>query len=128
MTRSAKTIFSFLIAALSFSLISTPCLSQVQFNGRIITEEKKPIAYASVGVKGKKAGGITDSLGNFTIFLPGFIKNTDTIIISSIGHQTLKLTVQNAVAQSEFQLAVAPRSLPAITLFSLNNQSMIGTN
>src|SRR5689334_22129802 len=108
MSRSIKIMFSSLIRVLSFSLISIPCISQVQFNGRIITEEKKPIAYASIGVKGKKAGGITDSLGNFTILLPAFIKKSDTVIISSIGHQTLKLPVQNAVAQSEFQLAVTP--------------------
>ena len=121
-----KNIFSY-VPWIIFSLASSISYSQQQLKGKVLNEEKEPIAFASVGIKGKKAGIIADSSGHFRLSLPGFIKPNDTVIISSIGFKSVRLPVSEAIEQSEFILAGTPRDMPGVTLSSFLNMNTIGT-
>ena len=117
------TIF-FLLGAAGNSLHS-----QIEFKGTIFSEsENKPIGFASVGVKGKRAGAVADASGNFKLTLPENIKQSDTIIISSIGFQNIRMAVRQAVQDSEFRLQEIPKELENVTHISFIKESILGNS
>lgn len=117
------------VIAVLFFFVSSHCFPQLNLKGKIINEsDNKPVPYAFVGIKDKKAGGVTDSSGNFQISLPGFIKKNDTVIISSIGFESVKMAVNTAISQSEFKLKAFSKSLEMVTVKSYLNENAIGMN
>ena len=103
--------------------------SQIEFKGKIVSEsENKPIAFASIGVKGKRAGVVADASGNFRLTLPEFIKQSDTIIISSIGFQNIRMPVKQAIQNTEFHLQGIPKELSAVTHISFIKESILGNS
>jgi len=115
--------FFFCIVLLSMSVCSW---SQEQLTGRIINDERQPIGFASVGIKSKKAGIVADSSGKFRFTLPDFIKPNDSVIISSIGFQSIRTTVKNAKGLSEFILTPIQKEMPEISLNSFLHSSTVG--
>ena len=106
----------------------TPALSQTEFKGKILSEvDNKPIAFASIGVKGKRAGVVADAAGNFKLNLPAFIKPSDTIIVSSIGFQNIRMAVRQIIQDTQFYLQEIPKELSNITHVSFVNHSTLGT-
>lgn len=117
----------FLLVIISF--LAIPANSQVEFKGTILSEgENKPIGFASVGIKGKRAGVIADASGNFRIMLPENIKQSDTIIISSIGFQNRRMTVKQAILNNEFHLQEIPKELDNVTHVSFIKESILGNS
>lgn len=104
------------------------CSYSQKLAGSILNEDNQSIGYASVGIKGKKAGVVADSSGKFILELPGFIKDNDSVIISSIGFQSLKLTVKKAAAQSEFILKPVSRDMPEVSLNSFLHTTTVGSS
>ena len=102
--------------------------SQIEFKGKILNEENKPIAFASIGIKGKRAGVVADASGNFKLLLPEFIKQSDTVIISSIGFQNTRMAVRQALQNSEFQLLQIPKELTNVTHVSFIKESILGNS
>ncbi|MBI3137203.1 MAG: SusC/RagA family TonB-linked outer membrane protein [Sphingobacteriales bacterium] len=62
----------------------------VEIRGRVITEEGLALTGASVVIKGSGTGASTNASGEFS--LPG-IKETDVLVISSVGYLTREVTV-----------------------------------
>jgi len=102
--------------------------SQQQLRGRILNEDNQSIGYASVGIKSKKAGIVADSSGKFKLELPEFIKDNDSVIISSIGFQSLRMTVKKATNQSEFILKPISRDMPEVSLTSFLHTTTVGSS
>ena len=96
--------------------------------GRILNEDNQSIAYASVGIKSKKAGIVADSSGKFKLILPEFVKDNDSVIISSIGFQSLRMTIKTAAAQSEFILKPISKDLPEVSLNSFLHTATVGSS
>lgn len=61
-----------------------------QISGKVMTEEGLPLAGASVLVKGSGLGVSTNAAGEFS--LPG-IRESDVLVISSVGYQTREIVV-----------------------------------
>ncbi len=73
--------------------IATPVVVPVtpaDISGKVITEEGLPLAGASVLVKGSGQGVSTNAAGEFS--LPG-IRESDILVISSVGYQTREIAV-----------------------------------
>ncbi|WP_460575003.1 carboxypeptidase-like regulatory domain-containing protein [Hymenobacter coalescens] len=72
------------------------CLSaQAQLlTGRVVAPPTSlPVAYATVGVKGRPLGSTTDDAGRFAFAVPAALPATDSVIISCVGFQSRRLTV-----------------------------------
>jgi hypothetical protein len=102
--------------------------AQLQLTGRIMNEDNQSIGFASVGIKSKRAGIVADSSGRFKIQLPEFIRDNDSVIISSIGYQSLRMTVKKAASQSQFVLQSIPKDLPEISLNSFLHTATVGSS
>ena len=110
----------------AFSYHSFP---QFILKGTIRNEtDDKPVAYASIGIKGKKAGGIADSSGHFKISFPSFVKKNDTVIISSLGFESIRVPVNTVISESEFKLKIFPKTLDPVTVRTFFNQNAIDIN
>ena len=118
-----KTSFRLLFFLTTFLFVITVnTYSQSYFKGRIISDDdEKPVQFASVGIKGKKAGGLSDTSGHFSFLMPSFVKGADTIIISSIGFESIRTIVSSVLGQSEFRLKRQIKTLPDITIISFLN-------
>jgi hypothetical protein len=110
-------------------IYGTPGYSQSDVKGVIVNDaDGKPIGYASVGVKGKRAGVVADASGNFHLSLPANIKLTDTVIVSSIGYQNIRIPVKQALQATEFRLQAIPKEMTGVTHVSFVRQSILGNN
>lgn len=98
--------------------------AQTIVNGKVFYEkDDTPAAFANIQLNDKSAGTMTDGNGNFkmNIFHP---KNTDSIIISSIGYESIKLPVKAALKKSEYRLKELVKNMEGVTVF--NSHQTIG--
>jgi TonB-dependent starch-binding outer membrane protein SusC len=70
--------------------ISASAQTNLNINGKVKDDKGDPVPGASVVVKGSNAGTSSDSSGNFKITVPG---QRAVLVISSVGHQSVELTV-----------------------------------
>ena len=100
---------------------------QKVFRGHIMDEETMhPISYASVGVMGKEIGSISDSSGTFKVNLPNQVKESDTILITSVGYHSLKVAVKEATTKNMFQLKAIEGVLPSVMVYDLRKSGRMG--
>jgi hypothetical protein len=119
----------FLPIIILFGSSANSLYSQIELKGTVLSEiENKPVGFASIGVKGKRAGIVADASGHFKLMLPEFIKQSDTIIISSIGYQSKRITVHQAQQNSEFYLQGIPKELTNVTHISFIKESILGNS
>lgn len=84
-------------------------LQALELKGRVLAAAlEKPIAFATVGVKGQALGSTTDERGYFAFAVPTALPGTDSVRISCIGFQTLRLTVSQ-LRQAEAVWHLPPR-------------------
>lgn len=82
-------------ALLLFLYIPILTVAQTNFHGTIINKSTKQIVpFASVGLMNENIGINADENGSFQL-VSNNIKNNDTLIISCIGFQTLKIPAEN---------------------------------
>lgn len=114
-----RRIFCPSLAVLLALILPQALHAQNEIRGRVISEESNtPIAYASIGIKNKEAGCVADSAGNFVLNMPGFVKPTDSVIISSIGYERTGFVVMKFKAQKEFRLKNANQNLNNVIVSS----------
>jgi TonB-linked SusC/RagA family outer membrane protein len=72
-----------------FVFISSIAFSQTKVSGRIIGSDNKPVAGATVSVKGTSTATQTDNAGDFTISAPP----NSTLVITAVGFTPLEVDV-----------------------------------
>jgi hypothetical protein len=119
---SFKRFFFFLV--LSVAAVSSKAQNNIR--GRIIYErDAKPASAVSITLANHMGGNVTDQAGNFDLNIPSGGKN-DTVIISSVGYQSIKMPVRQALERKEFRLVEIAKDLPSVTVRSFNNEQVIG--
>jgi hypothetical protein len=116
------------VLVLLFFFAADNCVkAQKTFRGRILDESTMlPISFASVGVLGKEIGSISDSAGIFRVIIPANIRDEDTILITSVGYASVKLSVREAIAKNLFQLKAVQGALPTVMVFDLKKRGRMG--
>jgi CarboxypepD_reg-like domain/Secretion system C-terminal sorting domain len=74
------------------STISTGNAPALQISGKVVDENNNPVSYASVMIKGTKAGVATDAEGSFLLEAKRDLKNME-LIFSSVGYTMKTLEV-----------------------------------
>ncbi len=109
-------------------LIPNIVFSQVKIKGKIIhKKDATPAAYASVSLLNQKGGSLSDNSGNFSFYISK-LKKDDTLLISSVGYQSLKMPVTAALTRSEFELKEDSKNLEAVTVRSFTTQEVRGSS
>ncbi len=77
-----------------------------QLQGVVVDTENVPIQYATIGVKGTSIGTITDSLGQFNLFVDSRNPN-DSLIIRHIGFESKKFTLGEVMDRARIEIVLA---------------------
>lgn len=71
-------------------------------------EDSTPISFASITIRGKKAGFVADLNGHFDI--TGAMKEKDTIIVSAVGYESGMFTIAEMTRSKDFPIIKLQRS------------------
>lgn len=113
------------IVFLCILLQSSVLLAQVRIEGNILEEDSQPVPFASVKLSNHTEGVISDASGFFSLRLFS-IKNTDTLLISSVGHETLKIPVLKAPQKGQYILKAYAKKMETVVLRSFGKEDMAG--
>lgn len=109
------------------AIVSIPNIvfSQVTLKGKVIyRNDAMPAAFASVALLNHKSiETMTNFAGNFLLHIANS-KNTDTVVISSVGYQSIRMPLHIAAKRSEFVLSEIVKSLEGVTVW---NSHVIGS-
>ncbi|NOT94525.1 carboxypeptidase-like regulatory domain-containing protein [Ferruginibacter sp.] len=112
-------------AVLVFS-ITFKGYAQTIIKGKILyAKDAKPAAFASVKLLTRDAGSVSDASGNFILVLKNIRKN-DTLLISSVGYESLKIPAQKALLRSEFILQQAEKTMESVIIRSFSQEDVVG--
>jgi len=125
--RKGNSYILFIVAAAL--LLTVPCIafSQVHFKGKIVyKKDAKPAAFASIQLLHQKAGSLSDKSGNFSFHVPR-VKNDDTLSISSVGYESLKIPVSQALDKTEFVLNESSGNMETVVVKAFTSHDVMGS-
>ena len=130
MPLNKKCIPGSILFLLAFTMGSIPNMvhAQVSFKGRVIYRaDRSPAAFATIEVVNRKdVHTLTNFAGNFSLQIPNS-QGSDTVIISSVGYQTIRLPLYIAAKRSEFVLTEVVKNMETVNLKPLVIGSMSET-
>jgi len=94
-----------------FAKVTYAQQGKIIINGKIIGDDKQPVAYANINIPKKGLGTISNINGDFLFTIPSS-SSADSLVITCIGFNTKTIAVLN--------LIVAERPKPTITLSKSN--------
>lgn len=121
----AKKHFLFVVGLTVSILIPALAAPQFIIKGRVTEENETPIPYASVKLMHHSSGIVSDTAGNFKLVVPSS-KQNDTIVISSIGYESLLIPVRNAVKKPGFILKTSNQKMDALVIKSFGKEDIAG--
>ena len=74
-------------------MLSVTGIAQTAMTGKVSDSNGKPVAGASVQIKGKNTGTTTDGSGSFRLQL----RTGDTLVLSSVGFETQQIVFKTVV-------------------------------
>ena len=93
-------------------------ISQTVLKGKVVYKtDASPAAFASIELLHHKTiRTMSGNTGNFSLDIGNGL-SSDTVLISSVGYQSIKLPVSIALTKSEFALSEDVKSLESVTVF-----------
>ena len=88
-----KYLFLCVLTAAVLLFFPERSFGQLQIQGKVQGPDSKGIPYASLFLMNQGIGSASDSLGNFVIQLDNNSASFDTLVVSSLGYQTLKTPI-----------------------------------
>ena len=126
MMKKHKTRFQFWGFVFFFAINFNTASAQLFLSGKVINgRDGKPVSSATVGIPGKRFRQ-SDANGNFRFTLNDY-KQTDSLIITSVGFNTLRIPVTDASRIKEFRLTEQAKVLQPLVLTSYLNEGISGS-
>jgi hypothetical protein len=99
-----RTIITIVTTAIfiSYSFAQTSTSENLIIRGTVVdAETNTPLAYANVGVVGQSFGSLTDTTGYFTFQIDRKLTSADSLLISLVGYQSLRMAVKDVIDNPE---------------------------
>lgn len=110
-------IFTIIFLSIFFVFPST-LISQTSIHGQVFYQkDDSPAAFANIQLNDKSVTTMTDGHGNFKINIEK-PKSTDSLIISSVGYEVIKVPVLSVTKKSPFKLKELVKSMQGVTVFN----------
>lgn len=122
---SLNQVFFYLFLPVSFSFINSHAHAQVKIEGVVLQENNSPVPYASIKLLNHQEGIVSDNNGNFQLKVLS-IKNSDTLLISSVGYETLKIPLQKAAKKDKYILKAYSQKMEAVIVRSFGKEDIAG--
>lgn len=108
-----------------FILLPGTICSQVKIEGRVLEEHNYPVPYATVKLLNHSKGMVSDTAGFFSLRLYA-LKNTDTLLISSVGYESLKIPALKAAKKGQYILKASSKKMEAVVVRSFGKEDVAG--
>ena len=109
-----------------FSVQYNQAFAQSLIKGTVLYEKDgRPIAFASIKLISQNRGAVSDTSGNFAFTIKR-MKPTDTVLISSVGYEDLKLSAKKAMQLSEFRLQESQKMMESVVIRSFKKEEITG--
>jgi len=107
----------FTLLFLLIGLVPAIGFAQLTIKGKVIYKtDATPAAFASIELSNRKGfQTMTNAAGNFTLHIANS-KSNDSILISAVGYQSIKMPVYIAATRTEFALSEVVKSMESVTL------------
>lgn len=89
---------------LLFLISAHGILAQSAIIGNVVDENRNPIAFANIYLKGKPIGTTTDERGFFSLDMNDAIEATDSLMITHISYEVAIYPIHAALEEKEFRL------------------------
>lgn len=119
------------LSATTILLIAVYCLipaqshAQIMLKGKVMEEDADPVPYASVKLLNQSSGSITDTAGNFSLAVYSS-KQNDTLLITSVGYESLKIPVSSALKNHNFILKSSTQKMEGVIVKSFGKEDIAG--
>ena len=112
----------FLLTLISF--VPNRVSGQVIIKGKVIYQkDATPAASANISLLHEKQATFSNKDGYFSISINN-IKSNDTLLITSVGYESLRIPVSAALLKKEFVLREQVKNLESVTVF---NRAVLGS-
>lgn len=102
-------MFRAFLLSLLFSSISLPVLAQV-ISGKVLDESGSPLNAAHIRVQGTEVTAATDPAGTFTLTIPSPGQSTITLLVSSVGYESVRFhTTISEASRRELLVTLAEK-------------------
>ena len=119
---SLKTTFVTFFSVFIFIL---PVCAQQKIQGKVIQENNKAVPFATLRLASESKYIITDSAGNFTLYLPSH-KQNDTLLISSVGFEPLRVPLVSAAGNGKYILKTFSQKMETVVVRSFSKEDVAG--
>ena len=118
--------FISIIATIAILLIPGFALSQTTIEGKVFyKDDATPAPFVNVEVPNQKGvQTMTSYKGNFSLRVPDS-KSNDTLVISAVGYQSIRIPLKSAAKRSAFVLTEIVKNMSEVTVF--NSHEVIGS-
>lgn len=99
-------------------VFSTQAQPSITISGKILDRENnEPLAFASIGIRGKSIGTISNSIGEFDFHIPSNYKN-EVLIIRMLGYENIEIPIRDLLQEDTgvFKLHKATRMLDEVVI------------
>jgi len=115
-------IYSFIL--LFFSLTITAQKNTKRISGQLLDKETRtPIVFASIYLKGQTIGTTSNEEGNFTFHFSS-IEDPNTVVISSIGYESVQINVDDFVSNQKIFLSSKIDELSEVTIIATKKKKL----
>lgn len=107
------------LSLLLISISNFTYAQNINVSGKVIDNSTKlPVPFATLGIKGKSIGSVTDEKGLYSFLIEqSAVDASDQLIISSIGYQPFTVPLEKfKQGQQTINLAAAPTTLHTVTI------------
>lgn len=102
--------------------------STITISGKIVDREtSEPLIFASIGIRGKPIGTVSNSIGEFDFHIPSNLKN-EVLVISMLGYENMEAPIRNLLRKDTviFRLNKAVQMLDEVVIHdSLNGGDIV---
>lgn len=111
-------------ALLFFSITVVAQNNDKKISGQLLDKEtKKPIVFASIYLKGETIGTTSNEEGYFTFHFPS-LNNSNVVIISSIGYESVELNTDNFIPNQQLYLNSKINKLDEVVITSTKKKKI----
>lgn len=97
---------------------SVPVTAQIKLLGKVRYRlEQKPASNATIELRKHNVRTFADQAGNFSLSLPNA---NDTLLISTVGYETIKVSVADALKNPVFELTEKEKALETVTVYNVH--------
>ncbi len=125
-----KSLLTIILICLSAIASANQPLLSGKIKGKIITDDKKAVSFATIYHKESKQGTIADADGNFT-FEDKFVNGKGTLVISAIGYKEQVFTIDIKSKNSgvhTFIIKECPFNLDQVTVYGINKPTPVDSS